>query len=58
MKAVTEDRNKYVKTGEIVYVHYISDKKEEINEHLPVLFRESFDYYKTPRCSFSTSVNK
>ena len=58
MKGVADARNKQAKTGEIVYGHYCPDKKEELSDSLPVLFREGYDYYKASRCSYPTAVNK
>ena len=54
IKGVADARNKQAKT----YGHYCPDKKEELSDSLPVLFREGYDYYKTPRCSYPTTINK
>ncbi|KAK3835238.1 MAG: dienelactone hydrolase domain-containing protein [Linnemannia elongata] len=49
-----ENRTEYAKGGEIKYLPYIPpDVKDS-----PVLMKEAYDYYLTPRGSHSRSVNK
>jgi fermentation-respiration switch protein FrsA (DUF1100 family) len=32
-----------------IYVPFVPEKFEDINEHTPVMLREGYDYYRTPR---------
>lgn len=58
LKDVADARNKQAKTGEIVYEKYVPNSKEEINENTSVIQKEAYEYYRTPRCAYPTSVNK
>ena len=55
---VAEARNKEAKTGEITYCKYVPNSKDEIDENTSVIQKEAYEYYRTPRCAFPTSVNK
>ena len=37
---------------------YVPDGPDEIDEHTSVIQREACEYYRTPRCSYPTSVNR
>ena len=37
---------------------YVPDGPDEIDEHTSVIQREAYEYYRTPRCSYPTSVNR
>jgi fermentation-respiration switch protein FrsA (DUF1100 family) len=58
LNKVGEQRTVEAKGGEPLYMHWVPDTKEEINENTPDLWREGYDYYKTPRGQHPNSVNK
>jgi fermentation-respiration switch protein FrsA (DUF1100 family) len=58
LKKVGEQRTLEANGGELLYMHWVPDTKEEINENTPDLWREGYDYYKTPRGQHPNSVNK
>jgi fermentation-respiration switch protein FrsA (DUF1100 family) len=58
LKNVGEQRIVEANGGELLYVHWVPDTKEEINEQTPDLWREGYDYYKTSRGQHPNSVNK
>lgn len=55
---VATARTKQAKTGEITYCQYVPNSKDEINEETSVILKEAYEYYRTPRCAYPTSVNK
>ncbi|MDP9075894.1 MAG: alpha/beta hydrolase [Bacteroidota bacterium] len=58
LKNVGQQRTVEANGGELLYVHWVPETKEEINENTPDLLREGHDYYKTPRGQHPHSVNK
>lgn len=58
LKKVGEQRNVEANGGEALYMHWVPDTKEEIDEHTPDLLKEGYDYYRTPRAQHPNSVNK
>lgn len=58
LKKVGDQRIVEANSGDLLYMHWVPDTKEEINENTPDLWREGYDYYKTPRGQHPNSVNK
>ena len=58
LKKAGEQRNVEANGGELLYMNWVPDTKEEINENTPDLLREGYDYYRTPRAQHPNSVNK
>jgi len=58
LKKVGEQRTVEANGGELLYMHWVPDTIEEINDNTPDLWREGYDYYKTPRGQHPNSVNK
>ena len=58
LQKVGEQRTVEANGGALLYMHWVPDTKEEINENTPDLWREGYDYYKTARGQHPNSVNK
>ena len=58
LKKVAEARTKEARTGEPVYATYIPHTKDQITEKTSTILKEAYEYYRTERCSYPTSVNK
>jgi fermentation-respiration switch protein FrsA (DUF1100 family) len=58
LKNVGQQRTVEANGGKLLYVHWVPDTIEEINEQTPDLWREGYDYYKTSRGQHPNSVNK
>ncbi|KAF9933517.1 hypothetical protein BGZ65_004091 [Modicella reniformis] len=48
-------RTEYAKTGQVMYLPFVPD---QITDDSPVLMKEAYDHYLTPRGSHPRSVNK
>jgi fermentation-respiration switch protein FrsA (DUF1100 family) len=55
---VGEQRTAEADGAEPLYMHWVPETKQEINENTPDLLREGYDYYRTPRAQHPNSVNK
>lgn len=58
LQKVAEARTKEARTGEPVYATYIPHTKDQITEKTSTILKEAYEYYRTERCSYPTSVNK
>ena len=58
LKEVGEARTKEAKGDKPLYWQYVPNSEKEINENTSTIQKEAYEYYRTPRCSFPTSVNK
>jgi len=58
LKKVGQQRIVEANGGEPLYMNWVPETKEEINENTPNLWSEGHDYYKTPRGQHPNSVNR
>lgn len=58
LKQVADARTKEARGGEPEYWKYVPDTPEELANAPSVIVKEASEYYRTPRCSYPTSVNK
>lgn len=58
LKMAAEQRTREANGEEPLYVGYVPNSPEEIDENTPVIMREASKYYRTERCAYPTSVNK
>lgn len=58
LKEVAEARTKEMRGGEPSFWRYVPDSLAEIDENTSVIQKEAYEYYRTPRCQYQTSVNK
>ena len=58
LKTAAEQRTREANGEEPLYVGYVPNSPEEIDEHTPVIMKEASEYYRTERCAYPTSVNK
>ncbi len=55
---VAAQRTKEANGEGIKYVQYVPNSPEEFEEDTATILKEAYEYYRTPRCQFPTSVNK
>lgn len=55
---VAVERTKEARGGEPRYLQYVPNSPEEIDENTSTIQKEAYEYYRTPRCQYPTSVNK
>ena len=61
LEAVAAQRTKEARGADPLYVGYVPPTEDELGSPYygdSVIMREAFEYYKTPRCQYPTSVNK
>ena len=58
LKEVAEARTKEAKGEEALYWNYVPKSEKDIDENTSVIQKEAYEYYRTGRCSYPTSVNK
>lgn len=58
LNEVAQDRTNISRGGEVGYWNYVPKSEEEIDENTSVIHKEAFEYYRTERCFYPTSVNK
>ncbi len=58
LEQVAKARTEEDRTGEPQYWTYVPASAEDITEETSTIQREAFEYYRTDRCSYPTSVNK
>ena len=58
MTEVAEQRTREACGEAPKYLQYVPNSPEEIDEHTSVIQKEAYEYYRTERCSYPTSVNK
>lgn len=62
LKAVAKQRTKETRGGGApLYVGYVPQTEEDFKDEYygnNVIMKEAFEYYRTPRCQYPTSVNK
>ncbi len=55
---VKEARIKEARGEEPLYWNYVPKSEDDIDENTSVIQKEAYEYYRTERCSYPTSVNK
>ncbi|MCM3170096.1 alpha/beta hydrolase [Peribacillus frigoritolerans] len=58
LEAVAKQRTAEANGTDAHFLTYAPDTLEEIDENTPVLMREAFDYYRTPRAQHPNSPNR
>ena len=58
LNEVAETRTKEARGEEPLYWNYVPKSQADINENTSVIQKEAYEYYRTDRCSYPTSVNK
>ncbi|MCK0472813.1 alpha/beta hydrolase [Halalkalibacter sp. APA_J-10(15)] len=58
LEAVAKQRTAEANGAEVHFLTYAPDTLEEIDENTPVLMREAYDYYRTPRAQHPNSPNR
>lgn len=58
LKEVAEARTKEARGEEPLYWNYVPKSSDDIDEKTSVIQKEAYEYYRTERCSYPTSVNK
>ena len=58
LKEVAKARTDEARGKEPKYWQYVPNSKEEIDENTSVIQKEAYEYYRTDRCFYPTSVNK
>lgn len=58
LEAVAKQRTAEANGTEVNQLTWAPDTLEEINEDTPVLLREAYDYYRTPRAQHPNSPNR
>lgn len=58
LKMAAEQRIREANGEKPLYVGYVPNSPDEIDENTPVIMREASEYYRTERCAYPTSVNK
>ena len=58
LKEVAEARTKEARGEEPLYWNYVPKSSDDIDENTSVIQKEAYEYYRTERCSYPTSVNK
>lgn len=55
---VAMQRTKEARGEESKYLQYVPNSTNEIDENTSTIQKEAYEYYRTPRCEYPTSVNK
>ena len=58
LKEVAEARTKEARGEEPLYWNYVPKSENDIDKNTSVIQKEAYEYYRTERCSYPTSVNK
>lgn len=58
LKEVAEARTKEARGEEPLYWNYVPKSENDIDKNTSVIQKEAYEYYRTDRCSYPTSVNK
>lgn len=58
LSEVAEARTKEIRGAEPAYWKYVPDSESEIDEHTSTIQKEAYEYYRTERCQYPTSVNR
>lgn len=58
LEQVAQARTKQARGEEPQYWNYVPNTKEDIKDDTATILKEAYEYYRTDRCSFPTSVNK
>ncbi|MFE0566167.1 alpha/beta hydrolase [Priestia megaterium] len=58
LEAVAKQRTAEINGAEVHFLTYAPDTLEEMDENTPVLMREAYDYYRTPRAQHPNSPNR
>ena len=58
LEAVAQQRTAEANGEQTQYIQWAPNSKEELDETTPVLLREAYDYYRTPRAQHPNSDNK
>ncbi len=55
---VAEQRTREAAGEDVKYLSYVPNSPDEFEENTSTIQKEAYEYYRTPRCQFPTSVNK
>lgn len=55
---VAKERTKEARGESPRYLQYVPNSPKEFTEGLATISKEAYEYYRTPRCQYPTSVNK
>ncbi|MCM3782119.1 alpha/beta hydrolase [Neobacillus mesonae] len=58
LEAVAKQRTAEANETEAHFLTYVPDTLEEIDDNTPLLMREAYDYYRTPRAQYPNSPNR
>ncbi len=58
LQEVAEARTREARGGEPAFWKYVPDSESEIDENTSTIQKEAYEYYRTPRCQYPTSVNR
>ena len=58
LQEVAEARTREARGGEPAYWRYVPDSEQDIDENTSTIQKEAYEYYRTPRCQYPTSVNR
>ena len=58
MAQVAEQRTAEARGAAPKYVTYVPASADDIDENTSTIQREAYEYYRTPRCGYPTSVNR
>ncbi|MEC0249597.1 alpha/beta hydrolase [Paenibacillus chitinolyticus] len=58
LEAVAKQRTAEANGAEAHLLNWAPDTLEDMDEHTPVLMREAYDYYRTPRAQHPNSTNR
>lgn len=58
LKEVADARTSEARGGKAAYWHYVPESEADIDENTSTIQKEAYEYYRTDRCFYPTSVNK
>lgn len=58
LREVAEARTAEARGAEPAFWHYVPESEDDIDENTSVIQKEAWEYYRTPRCHYPTSVNR
>jgi fermentation-respiration switch protein FrsA (DUF1100 family) len=58
LEMVGKQRTAEARGGELMYAPFVPEKFEDIDENTPVMLREGYDYYRTPRGAHPNSKGR
>ena len=58
LQEVAQARTREIRGGKPEYWKYVPDSESEIDENTSTIQKEAYEYYRTERCQYPTSVNR